>query len=119
MVLSSYCWHWLACPDMNDLDRISGRITERTRSIEEAFEQRMLQRATSTSGMKQGEVREVKRTGLFEKMQSDIAMAFRKSEEKKATAEAKRAEKAARAATSPKLTRRRSGKIPRGCLFLA
>jgi len=100
--------------DMNDLERISGRISERSRSIEEAFAQKMHQHRA----MKQHEVREAKRPGLFEKMQHDIAMAFRKMEEKKATAEAKRAEKAAARAAEPRLTRRRSSKIPRGCLFL-
>lgn len=97
--------------DMHDLDRISGRISERSRSIEESFSRRMLQHRT----MKQPEIR---RPGLFEKMQNDIIMAFRKTEEQKAIAEAKRAEKAAARAAEPKLTRRRSSKIPRGCLFL-
>ena len=48
-------------------------------------------------------------------MQNDTAAAQRKTE--KARAEAKRAAKAARSAMEAKLLRR-TGKVPRGCLFL-
>lgn len=60
---------------------------------------------------------ELKRARLIEKMQNEVAVARRKAEEKKAIAEAKRADKAARAAMDVKIMRR-PVKNPRGCLFL-
>lgn len=100
-------------PDMSDMDTISGRVAERSMSIDTSFSLKMQQhyhRAVYNNTKQQAEV---KRVSLFEKMQSDIVMAFRMTEEKKA----KRAEKAAARAAEPRLTRKRSNKI-RGCLFL-
>lgn len=53
----------------------------------------------------------------MDKAQNEIAIARPKAEEKDAIAEAKRAEKAARAAMEAKLVRQTT-KVPRGCLLL-
>ncbi|KAG0591400.1 hypothetical protein KC19_1G172800 [Ceratodon purpureus] len=75
------------------------------------------QRERAISNMKQAELKlDAKHTHLMEKMENDMAMARRKADDKKATAEAKRAEKEV-VVMEAKLIKR-TGKIPRGCLFL-
>ncbi|KAG0578613.1 hypothetical protein KC19_4G036700 [Ceratodon purpureus] len=96
--------------------KLASRYEREEREIKSWEEQ---QRAKATSAMKQAELKlELKRVRLIEKMQNDLAMARRKAEEKRAMAEAKRAEKAARTAMDAKFMRRIS-KVPRGCLFLS
>lgn len=132
--------------DVTDLQRLSRGNSECSASMREAFAHVSKQKALSPTDLKyanryEREVREhksweeqqrtkaasalrqielkleLKRARLIEKMQNEVAVARRKADEKKAIAEAKRADKAARAAMDVKIMRR-PVKNPRGCLFL-